>query len=196
MKELNLQFNQSLMVFFVLQKEKQLLVDINEEEIFIWGVIDKNGELIFEVDPVYQRGHGIYSEGLTAAINEENQKRAYIDEIGNFVIEPQYQKVRPFASGIAPAMVDSLWGFINNKCEFAVEPQYEEVLYFSDGVASVLVDGLWGAIDTEVNMIIEPQYEGSFDFQEGLAPVYIGGFYGFIDKPSFTNVKLSKISVL
>lgn len=80
----------------------------------------------------------------------------YVDETGEYVIEPQFLYAGYFVKGLA-LVTDAdteLRGYINKSGNYVIEPQFCDSSYFSkDGLAAVAIEdeyhpyGLWGYID-------------------------------------------------
>lgn len=99
-----------------------------------------------------------------------------------FTIEPEMGGVGQFSQGLAVALVNGKYGYINKAGKLAIAPQYEEAGSFSEDLAAVQVGGKWGYIDTKGNLVIQPQFRSADSFSEGLAKVYTEAGFAFIDK--------------
>lgn len=139
-----------------------------------------------------------------AAVNIDG-KWGFIDNEGNIVIEPQYDKpqlfglllnVYGFSEGLARVSIDEKWGYIDKEGTTVINPQFDNAEDFSEGLASVLIGG-WvtgkcGYIDKEGAIVIEPQFDYAKNFSEGLAPVLSGGWeegkWGYINKEGTTVI--------
>ncbi len=112
-----------------------------------------------------------FSEGLCAIRSESNHKWGFIDESGNYVVEPKYSDVSSFSEGFAPVCLGAKWGFIDKSGRLTIEPQFEYVLPFCDGLAAVLYKGLIGFVDHSGHFAIEPRFHQVSSFADGLAIV-------------------------
>jgi hypothetical protein len=99
-----------------------------------------------------------------------------------FAIEPESGGIELFRNGLAVAVVNGKYGYIDKTGKLAITPQYEAAWSFSDGLAPVQIGGKWGFIDTKGNLIIKPQFTTAESFSEGLAKVQIDNREGFIDR--------------
>lgn len=90
----------------------------------------------------------------------------YINEAGDFKIEPIYEDAKPFnANGVACVSIDGKWGHINKKGEFIVKPQFDAAYYFDkNDVARVSKDNKYGMIDADGEVIVQPKYDEAFNF--------------------------------
>lgn len=140
---------------------------------------------------------------LAVSYDTDSGDYGYINETGNFEIEPKFQFAMEFSkNGLAPVEDNNaLWGFIDTSGEYVIEPQYHGARSFSNGLAAVAIGGeknygssgfihcVWGYIDEKGNWIVEPgepsYYEANQFSSFGLATVSLGssgGSYKFIDK--------------
>ncbi|MBS1794175.1 MAG: WG repeat-containing protein [Acidobacteria bacterium] len=87
-----------------------------------------------------------FSEGLAAAVAEDNGRWGYIDKTGKFVISPRFEwslqnSVYSFSDGLAMIEVGERYGYIDRTGEFVIEPRFLRGDDFSEGFARVVVDG-------------------------------------------------------
>ncbi|MBL8892846.1 MAG: WG repeat-containing protein [Planctomycetaceae bacterium] len=118
-------------------------------------------------------GHPIGFERALFEITLEG-KQGFIDQHGDIVIEPKYEKVLPFHEGLAAVQVDQKWGFIDSQDRMLIEPQFIQVGSFADGLAPVKLHratSRWGFIDLKGNLVIEPQFDHVENFRNGIAKV-------------------------
>ena len=108
-----------------------------------------------------------------------NKKMGFINGKGEWVIQPAYDKVRAFNSGLAPVNEGKEWGFINEKGEKVIGIKYRDAEIFSDnGLAPVKEKKLWGFVDKTGKLVIPMEYDisiGMFGFLQS------GSEKGFID---------------
>ena len=48
----------------------------------------------------------------------------YVNRMGKFVLEPQYESALPFTDFLAAVQKDGKWGFINCEGKFVIEPRF------------------------------------------------------------------------
>ena len=120
-----------------------------------------------------------------------NGKWGYIDKTGKYVIEPQYDEIRPFdESGLAAVKINDKWGTIDKMGKVVVEPQFEYPLHFKDGLAEVILDYREvGLVDITGKYVLKLQNDASaysFEYkgfdENGLAEVKVNNKYGLMDK--------------
>lgn len=147
---------------------------------------------------------GIDSEHLSDDTNFGYGKKLYgfIDNQGNYVIEPKYEKANSFRDGFAlvnktNSDYRNSWEFINTSGENTFNKKFEEARSFSEGLAVVKVENKgYGFINQNGELICKAQYEEVGDFKEGFARVRFQKKWGFIDKtgketiyPQFTTAR-------
>tara|TARA_R110002049_G_scaffold262758_3_gene438819 strand:- start:430 stop:1569 length:1140 start_codon:yes stop_codon:yes gene_type:complete len=123
-----------------------------------------------------------------------NKKVGFINNKGEWVIQPIYRKVRGFNNGLAPALKEKSWGYINEKGDVITGFIFRDAETFSDdGLAPVKENKLWGFIDKTGKVVIPAEYvitagglslfsKGNLKgFQDGLARVKRGKVWGFIN---------------
>ena len=107
----------------------------------------------------------------------------YVDESGQWVIEPQFEFAGDFAEGLAVIELNGQFGFIDPSGAVVIEPQYDFAADFAFGLAPVAADGKFGYIDQAGQVVIEPQFNDARSFtSEGLAAVRPDETYGYIDQ--------------
>ncbi len=153
---------------------------------------------VFAIAPEYVYASEFSADGyaIVSSSTGPNTTYYFIDSEGNnipmtyfdnFLQAPFYywKEYGDFgANGFVWIEKDSLWGFVNRKCEVVVEPQYDDAMPFSaDGIAGFRKDGKWGFLDETGKIVIEPQFDGVGIFREnGLCDYEENGKFGLIDK--------------
>ena len=189
-----------------------------------WGMIDKKGKVFVQLEYSeigdYNRAgiwarkgetFGVISDGefntilgadkiwdfnntssLTYA--RSMKKVGFVNNKGEWIIEPTYKKVRAFSNGLAPVFKDKLWGYINEKGEEVTPFVFRDAEIFSkDGLAPVKEKKLWGFIDKTGKIVIPAEYvitagglsifskDNLKGFYNGLARVKLDDKWGFIN---------------
>lgn len=116
----------------------------------------------------------------------------YVDETGEYVIEPQFLYADYFVKGIAVVQdpETKLYGYINKRGEYIFEQKfYCAVRFNKDGIAPVAIAnesypfGLWGYIDETGEFFIDPQFES--------AGVFVGN-YAIVSKGDSKEVLIDQ----
>lgn len=131
----------------------------------------------------------LFNQGLMPAAKQSGDDLlwGYIDEDGDWAIEPTFAAAGSFSSnGLAPARdkATNKWGFIDRNGKFAIEAKYENAdSFYNTKFAAVKINGAWGYINAEGKQVINPQFDEAYAFSaNGLARVAIGGQYGYINR--------------
>ena len=106
-------------------------------------------------------------------------KWGYIDESGEYVIQPQFDYVGEFSEGLAWVYESEseLFGYIDESGEWVIYPQFYDVREFHEGLAAVAEtdsdheENRYGYIDTSGEWYIYPKFSYALDFQENYAVV-------------------------
>ena len=135
-----------------------------------------------------------FSEGLGDIVLKFDDKclGGYVNTNGEWVIEPKYEKCRPFTKdGIAAVQnpESSLWGFIDSNGNELFDEWFYDVSDFSEGFALVQKDedGKAAYINTKGEYITDFIFDykdSQHGFSEGLAYVKLYGEkqYGYINE--------------
>src|SRR6056297_2862413 len=118
------------------------------------------------------------------AAAEKDGLWGFLDENGNWAIEPQYDAVKDFNQKLCLVKKDRAWHYININNEMVdlnkgYEPRYSP----SEGRGRVEIDGRWTFVDETGNPITEARFIDAKDFSDGLAPVRCEeGLWGYLDR--------------
>ncbi|WP_335965150.1 WG repeat-containing protein [Galbibacter sp. PAP.153] len=108
-----------------------------------------------------------YIDAQELALIRQNDLFGYIDNSGQYVIEPQFEKADSFSDGLAPALKDDKWGFIDKSGNWSIKAAYDRVKAFNSGYALVLKDDKWNYINGKGEILHTPVTDKFYDFQEG-----------------------------
>jgi len=138
----------------------------------------------------------IFSGGLAPV--QVGERSGFIDQDGDFAIEPRYDVVYPFSEGLAVARLaegrSPTYGLIDQSGKFVVAPTLfhaatkEGRWPFREGRAAFRTEpfGKMGFVDRNGDVVIPASYDGVEPFSEGLARVQVGSRshaqYGFVDR--------------
>lgn len=170
------------------------------EEDFDAYCIDRTGKRLYEqyrLTTTFRNGYAPVKGGFRGEKFEisENQKMGLLDSTGYLCVPTEFDIVRSFGSGLAPALIGSepkvvlplkddyqtlkssggKWGFIDTKGRYIINPRYEDAHGFSNGYAAVKSGGMWGYIEPDGSWVYEPQFPWAGDFNKlGIAKVMLG----------------------
>lgn len=145
------------------------------------GFIDRTGNVKFTLPPGTENTEEL-SEGLVWF--RLKKRWGLCNDQGTVILEPKYDRVEPFAEGLAAVNVgwnvllpivqeQGKWGYVNKKGELVIPIQYEYANSFSEGLANVADAGGSKFIDRSGKVVIDLEHCPNGDFHGGLAPVYV-----------------------
>ncbi|MEM7480736.1 MAG: WG repeat-containing protein [Acidobacteriota bacterium] len=163
-----------------------------------WGFLDQQGEWVIEptfadVDR-FSDGRAAfvvggakrqeYREGEIVDLTgtgDRPKRGGYIDEGGQVAIEPAFDGVTVFSSGLAAVRMRGLWGYVNRAGEMVIEAQFEQAGAFHDDRAAVIrAEGDAGFVDPDGRWI--GGFTETYRFGQGLAPARVeDGTWGFVN---------------
>jgi hypothetical protein len=167
-------------------QDKKLLV--NYPKLFykdgLYGYKDESGKVIIEPEFTWADN---FSEGLAAVSITDpalGERFGFIDIMGDFVIDPVYQKAEAYIGGLAPVYKDWKAGYIDKKGNVVIPFLYSGAGCFHEGLAPVLdsKNMKWGFIDTKGKLVIPYSFTDCIGFREGLAAVANDDEWGYIDR--------------
>ena len=123
-------------------------------------------EMFYSVEP--------FSEGRAAVIRKKGEPYGYIDETGNMVIPPSYDRAEPFHEDRAAVNIDKKWGFIDRSGTMVIAPQFRKLGHpkgFHEGYASVMKGKKITFIDKTGKTPFKMHWPIARSFHDGLAEV-------------------------
>lgn len=126
---------------------------------------------------------------LTYARKEK--KIGFVNNKGEWVIAPQFDKAKAFSNGLAPVLLNKKWGYINEKGEVVIDYQFKDAEVFSaDGLAPVK-EKQWGFIDKTGTLVIPAEYQITASLLRKDIKGFTGGFARVKSKNGwgFLNIK-------
>jgi hypothetical protein len=124
---------------------------------------------------------------FSASIKSNNLsiKEGFVDEKGNWIIQPIYDYVYIFdESGYCKVIINDKYGFVDISGNWVIQPIFDNCGSFDkEGYSSAKLNGKSGFIDRLGNWIIKPIYDVVFPFNEsGYTSACINQKYGIIDR--------------
>lgn len=123
---------------------------------------------------------------------KQGEKWGYINAGGEYVINPQFDRVTPFSEGRARVLVNGKYGFIDKEGRYVVNPTYSDATVFTEGVAWVVSPkGAPTLIDTDGDVLcVLKDVRRVYNFSEGMAvAVKDDGTIRAVDKEGKTVVE-------
>ena len=133
-----------------------------------YGVaIARSGEEYYMLDPNgVHIGHTSYSFINTVDckpgtyIVKKDGKAGIVNSNGKYILEPDYESLEGFKTGLAKVKQDGKWGFMNEHYEIVIPCKFDKEYWFEiPECTSAAVNKRWGVIDSKGNWLIEPQYD-------------------------------------
>jgi len=152
-----------------------------------YGYVDPTGKLT--IPPQFSDA-GEFSDGV-ALVHLPDGAKGLVDKQGKIVtLNFSFDKLEPFADGMAVVEVDGKYGYVDKQGTLIVKPQYDRAYPFDQGVAIVgrvdklgLIADEYGLIDRTGKFIIPLEYGYISDFHEDRARLFNKeGRYGIIDR--------------
>ena len=147
------------------------------------GYISANEKLL--LPPVYDAGSD-FKNGL--AIVMKKNKRAFINEQGEFVTEFDFDDVGLPNEGLCKVMKNGKYGFIDVSGKISIAFIYTFADDFNNGLARVQINNLFGFINTKGDLVIPAIYQQANNFSEDMASVFDGKKWGFINTTQQTVI--------
>jgi hypothetical protein len=149
------------------------------------SAIDKSGEIKFTLKDAQEVQ--LFSEDLAAfsivdTTSSSGVKWGFVDNSGNQVINPQFNRVGKFKEGkCAVSNKEGKWGYIDKTGKIVINNQFDKAGLFTDGNAVVSMNNKAGVIDTDGKYVINPQYSDALNDGE-IFIVSQEGKIGWCDK--------------
>ncbi|KJF44278.1 WG repeat-containing protein [Draconibacterium sediminis] len=143
-----------------------------------WGLIDKNGQVIFQ--PRYDGIQRIENDNEHFVVSMAD-KEGILNLNNNWVIDPIYESVEWFVGEKAIVYYKGKAGIINTNKVWVIEPIYESIAVYGNYVI-VENENEYGIIDFSNNSIKDIQYEELiFDEESNCFVARQNGFYGIVN---------------
>lgn len=161
---------------------------------WIASYVDKSGKVVFETQ-FGSLGGSDFTEGLAPAAF--GNKFGFIDKLGHFYIQPQFDWAGPFEEGLALVTYGGKMGYVDHEGKFAIPARFANARPFSEGLAAATTcTGVpsaariypddepcgYGYIDRTGKFVIEERFVSGEPFRGGLAQVYTHDGFGYIDR--------------
>lgn len=147
------------------------------------GYIDYNENIIFVSNEKFKCVKDEPSADGMIKVIGSNKKYGYVDQSGNMVVSPQFDRAYTFIDGIAAVAIGRKVGFINQGGSFCIQPKYDVIKRFENGYTGVCLGDRWGIIqNSRQSEIVRPRYVDVQSFHKGLAAVQVNDKWGFINQ--------------
>ena len=102
-----------------------------------------------------------------------NDKVGYIDDDGNWIIEPKFDEGKKFSEGKAAVQLENRWGYIDEKGSLVIQPIFQDGFDFINGYALVKILRVWGYRNEKGEYISEPHLESSLSSKDLLKDQFV-----------------------
>jgi hypothetical protein len=110
----------------------------------------------------------VFAQSMLIAAKEKGKPYGYINETGQYVIQPAFESAGPFYQNLAVVKTGKKYGVINSKGEYVVSPVYDDAIdYAPEGKITVKSGNNWGVIDGEGKIIVPIKYPYLSVFKNG-----------------------------
>lgn len=159
-----------------------------------YALINKKGNVLKELP------YGVifgFAEGLSPAYDSDENRIGYIDEDGDYVIDPIYTNAYPFHNGLAVVAelnedgTSVSYHFIDKNGETRLDNGYSYLENFEENGLALAAnkEGKFGFINKKGKWVIAPVHSEALTFSNGLAPVAnANGEWGYIDETGKTVI--------
>ena len=122
------------------------------------------------------------SNGKFRGVVKEDGKYGYIDESGDYAIDPKFDEAWSFIRGSAVIKENGLYGLIDKEGKYIVEPTYDSIIPFSSFCLIVSKDSAFGFISTgDGKILLKPEFEKVFYYTSELCVVQKGNALGIVN---------------
>lgn len=123
------------------------------------GFIDPKGKILipfkFESRSESINKHRFINE---LAIASSKGKDGLIDKKGNWLTQPQYQRLALLKNGFISIQKNNKWGLMNAKRQIVIEPIYDVELVVFQSYFLARKSGMWGIVDQQGKWLMNPQW--------------------------------------
>lgn len=153
------------------------------------AIYTAEGEKLFELEGVHtfagdESTYQLFYDGLLCV--EKDGKWGAVNKKGEWVIEPQFDRMEYFENGISRAKLGDYQGYVDTTGKWVIEPQYKpDYDNFSEGLVAAQTENWSGYIDAKGNRVITIsgyEYVIGTEFKGGVAAVNTSDGSGIIDK--------------
>lgn len=135
---------------------------------FTWRFVQASGDVAFPQSFTGTR-IGTFREGRAPILI--NGKWGYINNNGQFVIQPQYDTADDFSEGLAAYQTGRLYGVVDRDGAVVLPAKYAFIGSYKEGRALFAEGGKFGYLNRKGVVAVPAQFAEANDFSEGLAYV-------------------------
>lgn len=121
-----------------------------------------------------------YDSTCLLPIPDENEQWGYINQEGEWIIQPSFEAASLFHEGIASVKQDGKWGFVNRKGEWVIQPEFELTSHFEHGFAKAKKGSHWYIFNPAGESLSQVSFDPLIS-PEGLIFFEEDGYFGVVD---------------
>ena len=112
------------------------------------------------------------------------QRYGFVNEAGQYVIQPNFVEAKNFSEGFAAVEFSSgNFGVINKKGKFVIAKSFMDFMgVMTEGIISYRKKGKYGFYTSDGNEVAKNIYDDVREFKNGFARVKMDGKWGYINK--------------
>ena len=113
---------------------------------------------------------------------KKDGKFGYIDQNGEMIIPPQFERALGFVEGLGRVGIGDKHGYIDETGSFVIPLKFDEAHPFSEGLAGARIGEKFGFIDKTGAFAIPPRFDNVEHYSEGIAAVMVDDRWGYVDR--------------
>ena len=121
-----------------------------------------------------------YDSTCLLPIPNENGTWGYINQEGEWIIQPSFEAASLFHEGIASVKQYGKWGFVNRKGEWVIQPEFEITSHFEHGFAKAKKESQWYIFNPGGESLSQVSFDPLIS-PEGLIFFEEDGYFGVVD---------------
>lgn len=128
----------------------------------------------------------------TLTYARRDNKIGFVNNKGEWIIEPIFNKAKAFSKGLAPVFNGKKWGFIDEQGKLVIEYQFKDAEIFADIGLAPVQGRKWGFMNTVGKLVIPMKYDVTFriafiklskkGFASSLVRVQSNSGWGFLNQ--------------
>jgi hypothetical protein len=111
----------------------------------------------------------------------EDQKVGFVDEHGEFKINPTFDDALPFSDGLAAIQINKKWGFIDAVGHQIIQPKFSNAYYFREGVGIAQLPDSGDVLIDKSGKVLAMEYGFVDVVSNGRVPATRDGKNGYLD---------------
>lgn len=134
---------------------------LQEQKIYLFhkegksGIIDRQGNILVDLNNDFQELHTMSNEFLGVKIND---KFGFVDSQGRLRIANRYDSITHFRDNMAAVKLLGKWGYINKSERLIVQPHFEQAYMFHKNLAVVKKNNRYGMVNRKGQTVIPIEY--------------------------------------